>query len=225
MTFLEADLSQHKYMLAMPCYDSKVNTLTVNSLLSSTMAMSKLGINYQVSMLNSGTLIDASRNELADAFLKSDCDTLVCLDSDMTWTWEELSKLLVTSHYYPVVAGAYTAKVDCPKFYVGLTDTPLNEHGLLKINHIGMGFVAIKKSVFEKLKRITHTYLHHANHQKYHAFFRLTIENGKYVGEDVYFFNRLKDIGIPAYLVPNIKLGHVGLKEYNTPFETALNKD
>ena len=222
MAFLEADLGKHKYMLAMPCYDSKVMTPTVTALLSSVMHMSKLGIQFQLALLNSGTLLDASRNELAQSFLESDCDTMICLDADMVWKWEDLQTLMVCADRYPVVAGAYTIKSDIPKFYVGIQDYTPNKDGLIKIDHIGFGFVAIQKRVFEKLKPIVNKYRHHITKKEFNAFHRFSIKDGEYIGEDIYFFKKLKEAGIPAYVVPNIKLGHVGMKEYNTPFETAL---
>lgn len=221
---LKVDLSQHKFMLALPCYDSKIATHTATSLISSILRMGQTGIKYEIAMLNSGTLLDASRNELTQTFLESDCDIMVCLDSDMVWSWDSLQRLLAFSAIYPVVTGAYQCKMDQPKFIVEIEDFQPNEHGLLPINHIGMGFVAIQKSVFEELKPITEIYTHHVTGQEFYAFFRFAIENGKYIGEDVYFFHKLKEVGIQAMLDPHIELGHVGTKVYDAPFIKALER-
>lgn len=209
-------------MLAIPCYDSKLSTYTATSLLSTAMLFTSMGVKFEINLLNNGTLIDAARNELADQFLKSDCTVMICLDADMAWTKDDILQLAAFSTAYPVVAGAYTTKTDIPKFIVKLLDDKPNKHGLLKIEHIGFGFVAIQKNVFKELENTTGSYTHHVTGQKLKAFFRTEIKDGQYVGEDIYFFQQLNKINIPAYLIPKINLGHIGVKNYNASFIEAL---
>src|SRR5574343_1879144 len=171
---IETDLLQHKYMLAMPCYDGKMALQTATSLLDTVLNFTKKDIQFEFMLLPNGTLIDAARNELAEAFLSSDCDTMICLDADMSWTWEMMERLLVFSGHYPIIAGTYQCKMDEVKFIVAPEEYTFNEHGLLPIKHTGFGFVAIQRKVLEKLKPLTEVY-YDKNKQKYFSsFFRNT---------------------------------------------------
>ena len=208
----------------MPCYDSKLSTYTATSLLSTTMMFAKMGVKFEVNMLNNGTLIDAARNELADAFLKSDCTIMICIDSDMEWSKDDMLQLAAFSTEYPVVAGSYTTKTEEPKFIIDIANSTPNKHGLLEIKHVGFGFVAIQRQVYERLSEKVETYRHNATGQKLKAFFRTEIIDGEYIGEDIFFFKQLPKINEKAYLIPKINLGHIGTKNYNTPFMVAYNQ-
>lgn len=224
MLEIETDLLQHKYMLAMPCYDGKMALQTATSLINTILHFAKKDIKFELTLLPNGTLIDAARNELAEAFLSSDCDTMICLDADMSWTWEMMERLLVFSGHYPIMLGAYQCKTDDVKFIVAPERYELNNHGLLPVKHAGFGFVALQKQVLELMENHVESYYDKNKGKNFKAFFRTEIKDGEYVGEDVYFFHKAKEIGYQPMLDPMIELGHVGTKEYNTPFSMALTQ-
>lgn len=221
---IETDLLQHKYMLAMPCYDGKMALQTATSLLDTVLNFTKKGIQFEFMLLPNGTLIDAARNELAHAFLESSCDTMICLDADMSWTWEMLERLLVFSGHYPIVLGTYQCKTDDVKFIVAPEHYEFNQYGLLPVKHAGFGFVALQKQVLELMKNSVESYYDKNKGKNFKAFFRTEIKDGEYIGEDVYFFHKAKEVGFQPMLDPMISLGHVGTKEYNTPFHIALQQ-
>jgi hypothetical protein len=221
---IETDLLKHKYMIAMPCYAGQMAVKTALSLSDTIHNLTKRGIHHVTAVITNGTLIDTARNELADTFLNSDCDTLICIDADMVWEWDAIKRLMVYSGHNPIVVGSYPLKTDSPKFIVGLEDYTFTEDGLLPIKHAGFGFVAIQKQVFEKLAPVTISYHDKAKNKDFKAFFRIVIEDGLYVGEDVYFFHQAIKQGFQPMLDPMIVLGHVGTKVYDTPFHLALTE-
>ncbi len=224
MQNIETDLKKHTYMLAVPCYDGKMMVKTTTSLIDTTVHMSKKGIEFEFILLANGTLIDAVRNEIASLFLESDCDTLVCLDSDMTWSWEMMERLLVFSGHYPIMVGAYQCKMDEPKFIIAPESYEFNEHGLLPIKHAGFGFVAIQRPVLEEMKKHVESYYDKNKGKEFNAFFKIEIKDGLYCGEDIYFFHKAKECGFQPMVDPMIELGHMGTKEYNTPFSVAVTE-
>ena len=92
----------------------------------------------------------------------------------------------------------------------------------MKIGGIGMGFVLIHRSVFEKLNKHYSELkyfpgLNNSNypitekeyHNSYHYFAEMNKE-GKYLGEDMSFFHRVSDIGYDVWLDTSIELQHIG---------------
>lgn len=218
---LVADFSKHNYFFVMPCYDGKVCSETTVSLLETSGKLGQMNVSHQFRLIRSGALIDAVRNELVHYFLHhTNADTIILIDSDISFTFEDIERLLVFSEHYPIVCGSYTSKTEPASFVVTVADNKLNEHGLLPINAIGAGFVAIQRKVFDQLN--VDSYKDKKLGTNVKAFFRLLIENGQYIGEDIYFFNKCVEAGFQPMLDPEIKLGHIGIKEYNTPFKAVL---
>jgi hypothetical protein len=220
---LTANLCEHTYSFAMPAYDGKICMETSLSILDSCAQLAKGGVGFSFNFIRSGALIDATRNELIYRFLnETKADTLICIDADIVFSFEMLKRLLIYSHHYPIVTGAYTGKADVPKFIVTVADNKLNKDGLLPVNSLGFGFVAIQRKALEQMAPLLDSYYMKDFGTDIKAYFRLLIENGQYVGEDIYFFNKAVEAGIQPMLDPMIELGHMGIKQYNTPFKAVL---
>lgn len=215
-----ANLGEHKFMFAIPCYDGKVQAETALSCVVVSGKLSKQGIPHGFNLIRGGALIDAVRNEIVYRFMnETDCDILVCIDSDIEFDWESMERLLVFACHYPIVAGAYPNRTDPPKFIVNaLEDEPkYNEHGLVAIKGLGFGFVAIQRKVFEEMAKTTPVYIDQVANRTVHQFFKTgeLNEKGEYVGEDVYFFKKAVEAGFTPYLDPGISLKHHGSKVYD----------
>lgn len=222
MHSIETDLTKHKYMIAMPCYDGMVHVTTTNSLIKTSAYLNSNGVPFHFNLIRGGALIDAVRNDLALTFLQSDCDTIVWIDADISWEIKDIERLLVFSHHYPIVSGAYTCKTDPPKFLITFDDHKPDENGLYKVASLGLGFTAVQRQVFEKLKETTEHYEDPHKGVQVPAFFRIMLKNGLYVGEDIHFFQEAKKAGFQAYLDPEINLEHTGLKTFNTKLSEVL---
>lgn len=220
---ITAELTSHKYAIAIPCYEGKIQTETALSLLDTSGKLTSMNIPHAFIVIRGGALIHDVRNELTHRFLhKTDCDTLICIDADIQWDWEAFLRLAVLSEKYPIVAGCYPSRMDPVKFIVNHTKDKLNEHGLLECNGIGMGFVAIQRQVFEKME--VPTYKHKEYDQRMKAFFQVGIQDDTPVGEDVWFFREAYKQGFPCMVDPAINLVHHGQKAYDYKFQDYVHQ-
>lgn len=223
------DLATHKYMFAIPAYEGKLQVETALSCLSLSGKLTQSGVPHCFNIIRGSALIDAARNEIVHRFLnESECDTLICIDADIEFSWEAMERLLVFSDKYPIVAGVYCSRQDNPpKFVVNVLKNELNEHGLLPVQGMGFGFVAIQRQVFEKLKEITPVYFDELLKKDTYAFFRtgqICPEKNNYIGEDVWFFKQAVKAGFTPYVDPGIELIHHGYKAYNFQFKDSVHQ-
>lgn len=223
------DLATHSYMFAIPAYEGKLQVETALSCLSLAGKLTKGNVSHCFNVIRGSALIDAARNEIVNRFLtETECDTLVCIDADIEFSWEAMERLLVFSDKYPIVAGCYCSRQDNPpKFVCNIIEHKLNEHGLLPVRGLGFGFVATQRQVFEKLKEITPVYFDEINKKETYAFFRtgqIDEVNKNYIGEDVWFFKQAVKAGFTPYVDPGIELVHHGYKAYNFQFKDTVKQ-
>jgi hypothetical protein len=154
---------------------------------------------YVFSMI-SNSLVYESREYIADQFLKSDCEYLMFIDSDMTF--HPLSVLYLLRHKRDFVTAKAFKRVPPyqPCFYTRLEyengiptlETPIEYgEGLLKIEGSGLACALIHRSVFEKIEKP--------------YFYPI----GK-LGEDLSFCLRMKEKEIEMYCDTTIQFGHLG---------------
>lgn len=215
---IKAELTEHKYAIAIPAYEGNLKTETAMSLLDVSGKLVKMGIPHAFMVIRGGALIHDVRNELVHRFMTTtDCDTMICIDADIQFDWDNFLRLLVLSSHYPIVAGVYPCRTEPVKFIVNNTTDKLNEHGLLECNGVGMGFVAIQRKVFEKME--APEYEHKDYPELVKAYFRVGIQDKKPVGEDVWFFRDAYKQGFPCMVDPAISLVHHGYKAYDFQFK------
>jgi hypothetical protein len=117
--------------------------------------------------------LDVLRGENQKPFDGQDFDVWITIDSDIIFTPEQVVQLIESTNEHPVVAGMYRMS-DLTHFaFVKDWDTNyFKEHGTFKfstpeeietwkketelkyfpVNYTGMGFMAVKKEVFDKMK-------------------------------------------------------------------------
>lgn len=190
------------------------------SLLRASTKLSQMGIGHSFLVIKGGALIHNVRNELVWKFLnQTDCSTMVWVDNDVGFDWEAFERLCVFSSVYPIVAGCYPSRTMPPTFFVHDVGEPLNEHGLLKVNGTGMGFVAVQRQVYEKMQVLQYT--SKAYPTPLRAFYQMGYEKSdlpdhegepvmKTLGEDIWFFREAEKQGFPTYIDPQISLTHTG---------------
>ena len=134
---------------------------------------------------------------------KRDYDYIMWIDSDQVFEPNDFFKLL--EHDKDIVSGLYLRKPQSDS----LSDIPIefacfNEDGkklytnevngeLRKVWSNGMGWMLIKKGVFEKIE---------------YPWFGPIIEGLGFHGEDVSFQLRVKDVGFDSYVDTSIIVGH-----------------
>jgi hypothetical protein len=157
--------------------------------------------------------IYVARNVLANEFLRrTDFDTLVCVDSDIGFTRDDLKNLIDTEE--PFVSGLYTDKCQPPMPFcrdnngmnVPLEDIP--KQGLLKARFVPGGFVKIERVVLQTLidKQMVASY----GGGKYHQFFFGRIVMDNLLSEDYSFSDLVWSAGIQPWINCGIRLNHDG---------------
>jgi len=208
-------------LISLPCYGGLVNEKTTTSLFNLGKLLVRNQIEHGIMTVANESLITHGRSRIANFFVNNtEFEYLFCLDADVAFQPEDMLKLY--SYQKPIVSASYPMKTlpirHCYELY-----NPVKLCGnLVKIGGIGMGFVLIHRSVFEKLNRYYSELkyfpgLNNSNypitekeyHNSYHYFAEMNKE-GKYLGEDMSFFHRVSDIGYDVWMDTSIELQHIG---------------
>ena len=152
-----------------------------------------------------GTLIQNQRAELALDAMREGCSHILFIDSDMTFPQDMIQRLL--AHDLDIVATncARRRMPTGPTAKIGnkLVYSTLDDHGLQEVDTIGMGVMLIKADVFRKMSE---------------PWFETPWRNDKrgYVGEDVFFCFKAKEIGYKIYIDHDVsrEIGHIGTFEF-----------
>ena len=208
-------------LISLPCYGGLVNEKTTTSLFNLGKLLVRNQIEHGITTVANESLITHGRSRIANFFVNNtEFEYLFCLDADVAFSPEDMLKLY--SYQKPIVSASYPMKTlplrHCYELY-----NPVKLCGnLVKIGGIGMGFVLIHRSVFEKLNKHYSELkyfpgLNNSNypitegeyHNSYHYFAEMNKE-GKYLGEDMSFFHRVSDIGYDVWMDTSIELQHIG---------------
>jgi hypothetical protein len=201
-----------RLFVAIPAYDGKVGIETVRSLLDEQGAAALLGVEIQVGLLPGCSLITMGRNQLVADFLATDCDRLVFIDADVSWTPGDLIRL--AAHPVDVVGGAYRYKKAEEDYPIRWLDKPAlwadPETGLLEVDSVPGGFLAISRQTFEKLREAhpERAYMHEG--RQFHGYFHAPVEAGRIWGEDTAFCNDWRKTGGQVWLDIEPLLTHTG---------------
>lgn len=160
---------------------------------------------YQVSVLIDPIIpLDLSRNNIVELAKKANCEYIFFVDSDVLIKEGQLDRLL--SHNKDVVSGVYYKK---GVFYEPLPRRRVSENlyifiepegdNIIEIDGTGLGCLLVNIKVFDKIK--------------YPWFeFKYININGKWsqLSEDLYFCQKLQNIGTKIYCDPTIQCSHIG---------------
>lgn len=155
------------------------------------------------------------RNQLCDDFLKSDADKMFFLDSDITWESGAILKLCKFDA--EIVGGAYRYKFDAENYPVGWLDVPelwANKDGLIEVNSLPGGFMAISREALEEFKQGNPGREYEHFGKTCYAFFQMPWSHGRLNGEDSFFCFEYRQAGGHVYLYPELSLSH-----WNGPIE------
>ena len=133
------------------------------------------------------------RERIAINSLNRNCDYMLWIDSDMAFEPNDLFKLL--SHNENIVSGLYKQPdMDYCAFNLngGIFKSDDFEEGknLIEVKANGMGFMLIKKEVFENVPQPWFS------------------TNSELISEDIYFQNKCKEYGYKSIVDTDIILGH-----------------
>lgn len=185
-----------KISLCIPSY-SGIHAKTVDSLMYCILNTDAI---FHFNFLE-GTLIHKLRNTALDNARELKADYLMFIDSDLTFPEHSIQVLI--NDNFDIVGGMYHMK-ELPLINtIKMLDENGNKlSGKVKIPSepfkcyaIPTGFMLIKLDAIKSLKNP----------------FQFDVnDDGSYVGEDIYFCRKAKEIGLDIWCDPRIEIGHIG---------------
>lgn len=213
--------SGHKVMLATTAYEAPSADYTF-AIQQSRMALESSGIQTAYLLLSGNCHVDDARNVVAKAFLDSDCDDLVFLDADVSWTPRDLVTLCQRD--CDLVGGVYPyRRADKPDEIPArlIPGKPIID-GLVEVEGLPTGFMRIRRIVFEALKDKVPSCPH--ENGTLWLFFERTLENGVRWGGDLNFCRRWKAQGGKIHAEYEIVLGHTTKSVVHGSLATQLRR-
>jgi len=95
-------------MIAIPCYDGKVNIRTAFAIAELVPKLDKMGVRLNLVHVSGCSIITKARNKLVRKFMESDCTDFLFVDADVVINTDAVTRLLALSSDKDVVAGVET---------------------------------------------------------------------------------------------------------------------
>lgn len=207
-------------MVAIPAYSGTIHLGTMRSLFTDLLTLQARGDVWSLHDECGNALIADARALIVAQFLDSKADTLVFIDSDVSWEAGALLKLLDAP--VDMVAGIYPQRKDPINYCVKWQNKPElmadPSTGLLEVDGVPAGFMKLSRKQLESMVEQypdSEFYVESAPNQKAWALFA-DYRIGKHkMGEDYAFCRRWTDMGGKIWINPEIKMGHCGFKTFN----------
>ena len=147
------------------------------------------------------SLVARARNKLVADFLATDCTHLLFLDSDMTFPYDALARLL--SHQKDIVGATYVRR----RFPHGLLGSKIDGSaevpttGLVQMAEMPTGCLLIKMDCFDLIEK---------------PYFRHKVSGDHMIGEDILFCRTMTALGKEIWcdMDLSLQLGHLGQEKY-----------
>lgn len=145
----------------------------------------------------SGPIVDLTRNMIVKRFSETDAQWLLMVDSDMSWTREQLNRILAHGDGgHPVTSGWYLRQVGGRTVPVCMDQGAFIQagQGMVAASSTGCGFLLIRRDVLGELK---------------HPWFKVEWDGERCDGEDVTFCAKAWEAGFPVMVDTDMHIGHV----------------
>lgn len=157
------------------------------------------------------SLVSRARNNLTYEFLKTDCDYLLQIDSDIVFNEEHIVR--IKSHDVPIVGGIYPVKEKETRWCLNKFKYNIqNNSELLSVAETGTGFLLVHRDVFEAIRDDDPAREYVCDHDgeiKY-DYWRVGVKNRRYLSEDWWFCQDAREAGFDILVDTKIILGHIG---------------
>lgn len=201
-----------KIFVAIPASESKLDCNVHAALLEEFKISVGVGDELIVEYFPSSGGIADGRNHLVADFLKSECDKLFFLDSDVSFTPGSLINL--ANKPVDLVGGCYRYKKEEEEYPIRFKPGHqwTDKNGLLEVEGIPFGFCCISREVFKRFdekfpERVDKNFGFKSN-----VYFHLPFVDGIFWGEDYMFCKEWREMGGKVYLAPDIDLIHWSFK-------------
>lgn len=219
-------LAGRKLFVALPAYDFKVSLKLAVSLARLAQKLPQHGIELSIGSICGCSVVSRARNLLVRDFLDSDCTDLMFIDADINFEPDDVLRLMAwASDPKKGIVGGVPRTRKTNKVYIAQLDQDeegltMNRMGLVRAKRIATAFMLVRREVFERLvnENPQWDYYDHNTDKKLNAVFDFLVTEEGYMGEDYLFCDRARAIGYEVWIDPTIKLGHMGVQEYEGDF-------
>ena len=221
------DLTGRSIFIALPAYDFKVSLKLAISLARFTQVAGKHGISVHMGSICGCSVVSRARNLLVKDMIDSDATDLLFIDSDINFEPDDILRRLAwgADPKKGIVAGVPRTRSE-NKVYIA--DLDYDENGELTMNGMGLvrgkrvatAFMLIRREVFEQMMAAhpEWVYKDQRSDRMIPCLFDFKLTEEGYIGEDFLFCDRARELGFEVWIDPTIKLGHMGVQEYEGCF-------
>jgi hypothetical protein len=173
------------------------------------------------------SVVSRARNLLVKDMVDSDATDLLFIDSDINFEPDDILRLMAwgADPKKGIVAGVPRTRSE-NKVYIA--DLDYDENGELTMNGMGLvrgkrvatAFMLIRREVFEQMMAAhpEWVYKDQRSDRMIPCLFDFKLTEEGYIGEDFLFCDRARELGFEVWIDPTIKLGHMGVQEYEGCF-------
>lgn len=203
--------------LCTACGEETVHNDYMLSVIAALRMATELGIDLQVYTGPGTAVLPRVRNRLVAHAMKEQCDWIVFIDDDIGFNPEDLFKLF--RHGVDVVAAAPAKRhhrwdeqpAAVAKFPKGKIVGKRTEAGKLwKMDAVATGFMAIRRTVIEKMESVTNAYVTEGVQVRSWFWLDLITVDGQVTdeGEDYNFCRKWGELGGECWVDPDIRVRH-----------------
>lgn len=221
------DLAGRSLFIALPAYDFKVSLKLAISLAQFAQQAQQHGVSIQIGSICGCSVVSRARNLLAQDMLDSECTDLMFIDSDINFEAADLFRLMAwtSDPKKGIVAGVPRTR-STTKTYIGTLDADengeltMNGMGLVRAKRVATAFMMVRRDVFVTLDEAhpEWRYYDERSERTVPCIFDFMKTDEGYIGEDYLFCDRAREAGFEVWVDPTIKLGHMGVQEYEGEF-------
>lgn len=203
-------------MIGTPVYDGRVELDFMQSMFQTLELCALNEIHMTLKTIIGCSLIHKARNELFRLAYESEVDDLIFIDSDQSWTQKDFGNLI--SPTVDVIGGAVVSKNDNIHYNVKTFDPHFKMYyGLIDARGVGTGFLRISKRAIKMMWDAAPKY--YADGVENASVFETCVRDGQFMGEDIEFCNKWREMGEKVYVHPEISVSHIGKKRWDGDFK------
>lgn len=171
------------------------------------------------------------RDQLASAFLDqfAGVENLFFIDDDLGWPARKVVEFIRRPE--AIVAGIYPLKNESGNYPCNLVmrdGAPVSHDGLLLASSAPVGFCRIKREVLEAVASRSRRYKEAGASVSYngtlYAMFDQGVHGGVFVEGDIAFIRKAAQLGINAWIDPDIEFSHRGNHVWRGKFADTLER-
>ncbi len=171
-----------------------------------------------------GSILPRNRDILTAKFLDSPATHMLCIDSDIGFTPDDVEALLDTGLDF--IGGCYPKKQPDREIPARLNGKI--ENGVLGVEYAPAGFLMLSRECVERMVGAYRKSEYATEHGRAWALWSppVVAPGTPYVGEDIAFCNRWSEIGGSIWIHPGVVLSHHGdhcyMPDSNSPLKFSM---